>query len=268
MYLVDYHIHTKYSVDSKADPVQVCESAIKNGLAEIAVTDHADMLASRSYKEDIDEEAWYQTMRWLKAQYEGRLKIRIGIELGQPQSNPAEAKSFLDKFPMDFVLGSIHNLDDDLDIYYLDFTKADYHKVYLRYLSELKELALNYSFDVMSHITYPSRYIYQQLGVKVDTMAYWMQYEELFKILIAKGRGIELNMSGIARGLGETMPDLNLLKFYQECGGEIITIGSDAHVPEQVGTTAKQAIELLKKAGFDYLTVYEEHQPKFISIFE
>lgn len=266
MYLTDYHIHTKYSFDSEAQPDDICEAAIRLGLKEIALTDHMDIFSDKPYGYILDCPSWYDALYKLKEKYAGRLDIAVGIELGQPQANKNEALEFLEKYPLDFIIGSVHNMENDIDAYDMDFTKVDYHEVMRNYVHWLIELAKNYDFDVMGHITYPSRYVYIQTGQRVDFTEYYDEYSELFRCLIERGKGIELNLSGIARGLDETMPDMGLLKMYRNAGGEIITIGSDAHIPEHVGIVSKTGCEMLYEAGFEYINTFHERKIKSIKL--
>ena len=266
MFLTDDHLHTHFSFDSKADPEEVCLAAIRRGLSEITLTDHMDIYSNKPYSEILDCEAWYQCMQELKGKYKGKLLVHTGIELGQPQINPEQARNFLNKYSLDFIIGSIHNIEDDLDIYYCDYTKIDCSKFYAHYIEWLLELARHYDFDIRGHITYPSRYIYEQTKKQPDMKEFYEQFRELFKLLIQKGRGIELNLSGIARKSGSPMPEADLLALYRECGGEIITVGSDAHVAEQAGSISRLGQEMLKSAGFKYMTWFEERKPHFETI--
>ncbi|MPN15026.1 hypothetical protein SDC9_162355 [bioreactor metagenome] len=88
----------------------------------------------------------------------------------------------------------------------------------------------------------------------------------MFKILREKGRGIELNTSGMRQKLGEPMPPVSLLKLYRDCGGEIVTVGSDAHRSCDVGKGIPQGYDMLKEAGFSYVTIYKQRKPEFIRL--
>lgn len=266
MFLTDDHLHTSFSPDGRAKASEVCEAALKRGLSELTVTDHMDIYSDRPYTESIDCPKWFDKMQEIREYYGQRLLVHIGIELGQPQCNPGEAKAFLDKYPLDFIIGSVHNMENDIDVYYYDFHKVDYREVYARYLRWLKDMAEDFDFDIMGHVTYPSRYIFNQTGIVVDAMEFREQFEELFKLLIQKGRGIELNLSGLARGQGGIMPDEGLLRLYRACGGELITLGSDSHVADQVGSVAAQGQEILKALGFKYFNYFEERKPKFVKL--
>ena len=266
MFLTDNHLHTNFSFDGEAEPEAVCLAAIGQGLSEIALTDHMDIFSDKPYTYILDCDRWYATMKELQEKYRNVLRIHLGIELGQPQCNPKEARDFLAKYPLDFIIGSVHNMENDIDVFEYDFKTLDYRQVYANYVQWLKTLAIGYDFDIMGHVTYPSRYIYIQTGIKVDVMAYREQFADVFKILIESGRGIELNLSGLARGQGGTMPEDDLLRLYRACGGEIITLGSDAHVADQVGSVAARGQELLKAAGFKYFTYFEGRKPQFVKL--
>lgn len=263
MFLTDDHLHTRFSFDSQADPDEVCTRAMERGLSEIAITDHMDIYSDKPYGAVLDCEPWYACMQELKEKYKGRLLVHVGIELGQPQINPAQARAFVEKYPVDFMLGSIHNIENDLDIYYCDYKNMDCHEFYVHYIDWLIEMARDYDFDICGHVTYPSRYIFQQTGQQPDTKALTEEFRALFRLLIEKGRGIELNLSGIARGNGSPMPDDYLLALYRECGGEIITIGSDAHVAGQAGSISKLGQEMLRASGFKYVAWFEQRRPHF-----
>lgn len=266
MYLIDYHMHSKYSFDCETQVEDICETAIKRGIREIAITDHMDIFSDKPYGYILNCEECYEALWKVKEQYQGKLKVLVGAELGQPQANPGEARAFLARYPLDFVIGSVHNMENDVDAYDLDYHQVDYHEVMRNYVQWLITMAEGFDFDVMGHVTYPSRYVYEQIGQRVDFSEYYDQYEVLFRMLIESGRGIELNMSGIARGLDETMPTIDLLRMYRNLGGEIVTVGSDAHVAEHVGITSRQGMEMLAQVGFRYVSTFENRRLKNIRI--
>jgi histidinol-phosphatase (PHP family) len=135
MYLADYHTHSRYSFDGSEELDTMCQHAIAAGLSEIAVTDHMDIYTGFGYGRMIDYDVtcgrpWIMQVRELYAEleqvrdrYAGRLKVKLGTELGQPQVNMAAARKFLADYPLDFVIGSVHNMEHDLDVYYYDFEK-------------------------------------------------------------------------------------------------------------------------------------------------
>lgn len=280
MYLADYHMHSKYSFDGSEELEVMCEQAIRRGLSEIAVTDHMDIYTGLPYGElmnyDVpggekvymDVAGLYGELEEVRDRYAGRLKVKVGAELGQPRVNPEAAGAFLADYGerLDFIIGSIHNMEQDLDVYYYDFEKIDVARMYDHYVDWLLELAENGDFDVMGHLTYPLRYMFERNRMRLDLNPYEEKFRLLFKLLTENGRGIELNVSGLFRPMKDTMPPMPLLKLYRECGGEIITIGSDAHKAEYIGLFQKEAREIIQESGFRYVTVFTRRKPEFIKI--
>ncbi|MEG0085280.1 MAG: histidinol-phosphatase HisJ family protein [Niameybacter sp.] len=266
MYLADYHMHSKYSFDGHEDICDLCEEAIRKGLQEIAITDHYDMFQDKKYRRRLDVDQLYTDITKAKELYAGRLIVRAGIEVGQPQASKEEYRDFLEKTNLDFIIGSVHNLEDTLDVGEYDFSKIEMSQLYGRYLDALIELATHYEFDVIGHITYPMRYAYGQLGIYPNMNLYREHIESLYKIVIKRGKGIEVNASGFFQAIGRSMPDLDLVKFYKACGGEIITVGCDGHYLKHIGCAVKQGLEVVKEAGFEYITTFEQRKPVFKKI--
>lgn len=263
MYLVDYHMHSKYSFDGYEDIRAMCEQAIAKGLKEIAITDHYDFFQDIKYARDLEYTNIQHDIEVARELYKGKLLIRKGVELGQPHKDLEKSKNFLKQHDLDFVIGSIHNLEDALDIGEYDFRLKDIEKLYSDYLEALIEMTLTSDFDVMGHLTYPMRYVYEQLRIYPNMNQFKEPIQNVYRLLIERGRGIEINASGFFQSLGRPMPDLDLLKLYKQCGGEIITIGCDAHHLSHIGCAVEIGLEVVKSAGFDYITTYDHRKPQF-----
>lgn len=278
MYLVDYHTHSKYSFDGCEELDDMCRQAMAAGLSEIAITDHMDIYSGLGYGKMMNYdvpggelfvmkvEELYGQLAHVRDRYAGRLKVILGTELGQPQVNPEAARAFLAAYPLDFVIGSVHNMEKDLDVYYYDFDQVDGASLFDHYLDWLLQMARTCDFDVAGHITYPLRYLYERKGERISLAPFEEKLRILFRLLIENGRGIELNLSGMSKSMQETLPPFSALCLYRACGGEIITVGSDAHVLGQIGSFAHEAHKMLQEAGFRYQTVFEKRRPSFIPL--
>lgn len=266
MFRADYHIHTEFSFDSEANIDDICLTAIDRNLSEIAITDHLDFFSEKPYDHILDVKSCYEAIANARDKYGEKLAILFGAELGQPQRNPQSTINFYNDFKPDFVIGSIHNMDNDEDIYDYDWSHLDHYDFYHKYLAWELDLAKNYDFDVLGHLTYPLRCMFEANGKTFDLRPFTDSFRELFKTIIEKGKGIECNTSGLLQKLGEPLPRLEILKLYKECGGEIITVGSDAHLPDKVGLTIPQGYELIREAGFKYISTYRARKVSFIPI--
>lgn len=263
MFFADYHTHSINSPDGSETVMDLCARAVELGMDELAITDHIDVVTNPCYRMTLDTDQIHRDMAEAKAAFEGRLKLVRGAELGQPQADDKFTKRYCESYEHDFLIGSIHNLPGDSDIFFYDYTKVDHDQVYSDYLTELQVLADRYDFDVMGHLTYPLRYMYQQTGKTVELSRYEERFRILFASLISTGRGIEINTSGLRQPIGQLLPPLYLARLFRQCGGEIVTVGSDAHTCDDLSKGVKEGYEMLREAGFRYVAAFDHRKPTF-----
>lgn len=264
----DSHMHTRFSTDSKAKIQDMIESALRKGLESVCITDHVDNdypfhedTGEKAFQVDLD--AYFPELeRWQDA-YAGKIRIRKGIELGlQPHLSETYQK-LVSQYPFDFVIGSVHVVHG-MDPYYGEIfegrTDEDvYRETFAATLENLDAIS---TFDVLGHLDYVVRYGKRQ----AEGYSYKKYAEEIDAILqkvIAMGKGIELNTAGWKYGLSFCHPHPEILCRYKELGGEIITIGSDAHKPEHVAYDFKKAAQILDTCGFKYYTEFQNRKPIF-----
>ncbi|MBE6618457.1 MAG: histidinol-phosphatase HisJ family protein [Ruminococcaceae bacterium] len=263
--MYDYHMHSCVSFDSEATPEEMVRAAESAGLSEICFTDHYDF-------NDLTGEAAYPfTIENYRIAYEklrsDKIKIRRGVEFGLTPKNQAELSRLLGSYSFDFVIGSIHYVHGS-DPYYPEFwsglDSAD--KAFEKYLLHILDCVSAHSdFDVLGHLNYVCRYVsrsphgldkkYLNYGDFSDIC------DEIFKALIKKGKGLEINTSGYD-DYGEFIPSIAFIKRFRELGGEIITVGSDAHFPSRVGERITEATEIAKDI-FGYVCTFENRKPIF-----
>ena len=261
----DFHMHTDSSPDGHASAFDMCCSAIEKGIKHIALTDHLDFpdYETDDYANRVIR-SWDE-MTSVLPRVEGKLIVSRGIELGSPLLMPEVTDEVLNTHPYDFVLASLHQLGRNPDFYFVDFTKVDIIRTIDEYFTGLYNIVEWGRFSSLSHLTYPFRYIPKELAP--NDYSRWMdQIDEIFKLLIDKNLSMEINTSGLRKAIGVTSPDMPLIKRYKELGGQMITIGSDAHYAQDVGADIDTAIEMAKTVGFKYAAVYKELKPTMISL--
>jgi len=268
MYLADYHTHTScFSPDGRSTVDELCQSAVQTGLRELCITDHYDVNGWNGEPYDFSEDEYYETLSEARERYGGELLLLIGREIGQATQNRELAERISSDPRLDFVIGSLHNLAGYDDFYFLDYPDIERCRTLTElYLSELRELILLGGFDVLGHLGYPLRYIRGRAGLDFDYSGYLTEISGLYRLLISSGKGIEVNTSGLRQAFGQTMPSFDLIELYRQCGGEIITIGSDAHAAQDVGAGIAEGQEMLRAAGFEYFTVYRGRKPSFVKL--
>ena len=190
------------------------------------------------------------------------LTIRKGVELGQAILRPQAAENILAEPDIDFVLGSMHDSPQGIDYYWMEYTSvAQCRKLIEEYLEALLELSRTDYFDSLAHMTYPLRYMRDRGGIPVDFRCCDDLVQEILKTLVERGKALELNTSGYQNPGHEPLPPEYIVKRYRELGGELITIGTDAHEPNNIAAGLEQGMELLRRCGFRYLTGYEKRKP-------
>ncbi len=273
MITADYHTHCHFSTDSKADPESMAEAAMAKGLTHLCLTDHMDLNYPGTTPEQplfvYDPEAYFQTLLPLKERCNNKLFLGLGAEFGLRPGRDDLCKDMyrlLNQYPFDFVLGSLHLLEDEDPFYPAYWETRTKKQVLDRYFNDLLTCIREFDgYDALGHLDYIIRYVPAAYSAKdYDTAEYKEILDEILRLLIQKDKALEINTKGLISGLSCFHPKLELVKRYLELGGELLTIGSDAHAPEFIATEYKKTEELLTSLGVRGYYAYEARKPKFI----
>ena len=263
----DFHMHTSFSTDAQISPEQMIQGAITKGMHTICITDHMDIDFSNNPNEFTFDTAKYVTvLRLLQEKYKELIDVRIGVETGlQPHLRTA-LHHYVNQYPFDFVIGSVHLIQGE-DPYSggLFKDKTDEEAYRLAFEETLKNVQENSDFDVLGHLDYVVRYGKHQ-SESYSCYKYADCIDEILKKLISNGKGLEINTAGLKYGLRFAHPHAEILKRYKELGGEIITIGSDAHQPKHIAYDFSKAGEVLLQCGFKYYAIFKERKVIFESV--
>ena len=257
----DCHNHSNCSPDGSDSVGEMRQRAQELGLWAHTLTDHCECQNFPDRYRPRVEQAWKAMEQVPQG---GGCRFYRGIELGQPNQDPASAQEALSGRNYDFVIGSIHNIRGYEDFFFLDYSKVEpefIDQLLTTYWEEEQEVIAWGNFDSLGHLTYPLRYIEGDHGIPVDLSKHREAIDGIFRALIQKGKALEVNTSGLRQKIGRTLPDLPLLRRYRELGGELVTLGSDAHSTGDLGKGIDEGMELLEEAGFRYFAVYEQHAP-------
>ena len=282
--LADYHVHTDYSDDSTYPMEDVVTDAIEKGFDEVCFTDHVDYGVKRDWDDplgvvyraggpgeperiafaNVDYPRYVAQIDELQARYEGRIRIKLGLEFGMQAHTIPQYQRLFSSYPFDFIILSIHEVGDK-ELWTQDFqrglTQQEYNERY--YEAKLELVRTYHDYSVLGHLDLITRY--DLAGVypfeKVRPII-----EEILKVVIADGKGIEVNTSSHRYGLSDSTPSEDILRLYHELGGEVITIGSDSHAPEHLGAYLAEAQDQLRSLGYRYTCTYEGMKPTFVRL--
>lgn len=263
MYICDGHTHTYFSFDAEDSPDRMCAAAIKAGVDEIGITDHYDIdgIIEEIYPGYKADEAKIEIMQ-ASEKYRSKLKVTYGIEIGQPHIYPHEARAFLNKYDFEYVIASLHNLRNVPDFAMFKYDMMNEKQIGIlfdRMLDELCEMVQFDGISTVAHMTYMHRYL-RLADRDLDFSKHLDKIRCFFRIIIEKGIALELNLSTLKK-IGITMPAAEIMRIYHDLGGELVTVGSDAHKTENVGACIREGYRLLDGIGFKYVTTFRNKKP-------
>lgn len=257
----DCHMHTRFSSDSDAPLEEMAERALKLGMKRICVTDHYDMEYPGG-EFSLDTASYLKELEALGERYAGRLEIRRGVELGLQPHLGQSIRAYIRTHPFDYVIGSVH-LVGGLDPYDRDQYPGSDRELYREYFAcTLENIRSVTGFQALGHLDYVVRYGHGR-EKEYSYRAYADVIDEILRELICRGIALEVNSGGLKYGLGFPNPHPDVLKRYRELGGELVTVGSDAHRPEHVGYGFSQVREILLDCGFQYFAEFFGRKPVF-----
>lgn len=258
--MFDYHMHSRVSFDGQSDALDMALAAKERGLKEICFTDHIDR------EINVEKEIMVFDQQDYRDTYENLevpgLKIRKGVEYGIKVGCKEQAREDLKRYDFDFILGSVHFVKE-VDVYLEPYWEGkNLQEAYREFMEETLACVQEHdNFDVLGHLTF----ICKGRGNPYKELLYYKDHreivDEILRELARKGKGMEINTSGVDR-CGGFLPTADFFRRFKELGGEIVTIGSDSHNVERVGQYSWEACEIMKEI-FGYVCTFEKRQPIF-----
>jgi len=260
--LIDLHMHTDYSTDAACpqSPMDKVRACLQKGFRIIGLTDHVDYYYRKKPSENRDVEACLRDAWAAKQAFAGQIEVLAGLEIGEIHADPA-ADEFIRSHAFDMVIGSLHTMPNDLDIYFHDYERLDCDAFLKEYFSELLKMTKHGGFDVLAHIDYPLR-VMQHGDYYPSFDQYMDRVEQVLRDCITHGYALELNGAGLAGWQKKVGPPQTVLYEYKRLGGERISIGSDSHTLDTIGRGITDCIRNAMDAGFHDVTVFRARRPE------
>ncbi|GHU63094.1 phosphatase [Clostridia bacterium] len=270
--MVDQHLHTcfSYDADSGNTPGKVIVRAVELGLEGIAITDHLDPLWPDDEFPSIIDLAGYEKALTEAEETAARtapgFHFAKGIELGLMPVPEALAicGETVTGFPYDFVIASVHSSPEspiDMEPFLTGRSIREINEEYYSLLFE--SLKVYKDYDVLGHLNAIDRYTD---GYAPESV-YLPLADEVLRLAVSDGKGIEINTSSFRYGIGDRgTPSQAILNRFRELGGEIVTLGSDAHRVSDIGAGLSEGAAMLRAAGFTRYAVFKNRKPTFVKI--
>lgn len=267
----DYHVHSYFSGDSTAPMEDHIKTAIQKGLSRICFTEHMDYNYPQPLSEPpvqfiLNTDSYLYELLMLRDKYRSQIEVYFGVELGLQSSVLKENLIYSRSYDFDFIIGSSHICNGKDPYYPSFFENRSEEEAYREYFTGILEnIKIFHNFDVCGHLDYVVRY-----GPNRDNNYSYDKYKDIIDPilihLIENEKGLEVNTAGLSKGLKDVHPCTDILKRYRELGGEIVTIGSDAHSPDTLCSNFNKAAEILTTCGFKYYCVFANRIAEYLKI--
>lgn len=285
--ILDLHTHTMYSYDAEHQPVSAhVQTALQKHVDVLGFTEHVDFFRRESLQQSdfsagtVDFEGYcreiepfrrgrvipsnltaqQKEIEACREMYGTKITLRAGIEMGQPHVAPELADKLLKTYHFDYVIGSVHQLSNDMDMYFLRYDVIYPDDFWKAYFEQMRHMLSYGNFHILGHIDYPLRVM--KLPHNRPSLRGYMDYvDEVLRKILDQGIALESNTKGMFGWQKEPGPEMFVLQRYRELGGELITVGSDSHAPETIARGISEALERIRQAGFRYITDFADGTP-------
>lgn len=257
----DYHVHSEFSGDSDQNLEQLIQYAIKIGLQEIAITDHAEYGVENLPESFILPFSKYvKRIQEIQEKYQKEIKIRLGVEVGMYEKFTSYFQEQINAYPFDFIIGSNHSIEGQDIAFSSIFMGKEKQEVQEIYFETLwNNIQKFHDFSVVGHLDFVTRYggnKFRGLNLREN----WDRIQSILSYLIQNEKGIEINTSGFRYGEERFYPLPEIVKEYRRLGGEIITLGSDAHSKKFLTQDFKKVEDFLHSINYPYLASFEKRK--------
>ncbi len=261
---VDYHLHTKRCGHASGEMQEFIDRALSLGLDEIGFSDHLPLLnrIDRTLSMSWDEFPYYLSDVAKVQERNKNIKIKLGIEVDFIPRYQDELANIIENYKFDYVLGSVHfldgwGIDDRRDIF--NYENYDINDLYQRYFAQLRLAAESGLFDILAHPDLIKKYNFKPDYSLTET------YERTAAAIAAADIAIEVNSAGLRKPVKEIYPSQEFLNICTRAGVPV-TIGSDAHCPQDVGRDFQLLSDSLAEAGYDKIATYSQRKRTMRSI--
>ncbi len=260
--LVDLHVHTAHSIDATGTPEEYAAEARARGVETLAFVEHVDFeptdpgYGAYSYERAVEDVA--------RARATGTDAL-LAVEIDFQDRFRDEVQRFLDGKAFDMVMGSVHYVFGELMMNDGLFARHGRRKAQEEYFRSVLSMVGTGLFDVVGHLDLVKRYSTRHCG-PFEEEAWRGAIGEILREVLSRGMAIEVNSSGLRQAPRSSFPSSATVKLYRSLGGELVTVGSDAHAPGDLARGVDEVLNVLDRAGFRRMTVFRGRRPEAVPV--
>jgi len=263
--LIDYHIHTNLCGHAEGEMEEYVKSAVSKKVDEIGFSDHFPLfhVAAPDLSMSFDDLPIYiNKVTDLRRAYRNKIRIKLGIEVEYTAEIEKQTRELLKEYSFDYIIGSTHFVGKwvfDHPDHKDEWKKRDVCQVYEEYFAQLCRMVDSGLFDIVGHADLVKKFGYKPKQ-KLTAL-----YEKLAGLVRKRDMCLEVNTSGLHRPVKEIYPAEELLEICFKKGIPV-TLGSDAHTPEDVARDFDKAMALIRSVGYRKIAVFSARKRSLVSL--
>ena len=260
-FAIDYQVHSTFSHDGRASIIDQCRRAVELGLDEIGFSEHKDFDPADPVVDYFQYDKYRERIESARSTFAGALAIKMGVEIDYQKWFEIRIADYLSKHEFDFVIGSVHYVDRAMLMTQQYLNGRTVEQAYGVYFDALIDSVESGFFDILGHMEYANRRGIPACG-PYNSSPYREQVERLFKAMITRNVALEINTAGLRQGAGSTYPCVEHVALYAQLGGKLLSIGSDAHHPDDLADSYAAAASLAIDCGLTEVAVWRNRKPE------
>lgn len=267
----DSHLHSAFSTDGVSEMEELVRAGIAQGFSCMIFTEHKDIgMPKEEGEEDydfsaLDTDAYFRRGRELREKYAGQIKIGLGVEAGMLAERMPVIDAFVRSAGFDEIIASQHLILGH-DCYWTKYyAHLSPQEAAHRWIGDIyRNLSAMPEYDILAHPDYLLRYAGQEEDRRYAL--YSDSYAPVLRMLAENGKALEVNIGSLRRGGCITGFYQDILRHYRDLGGELVSIGTDAHSAEGYGTGFEMAEEMLRICGFRFYAYFVNRAPETVKL--
>ncbi len=251
----DSHMHTSLCRHALGEPEAYAARALEQGLQGIIFTCHSPMPQGfwpRVRMSDAQFDHYVAMVERCRNSFAGELEVRLGMESDYFPGFEDWIAKLHQRAAFHYCLGSVHWQGPEYGAMFDTKDERAFRKAYWQNLAASAETGL---FDSLAHPDLIKNY-------RPDGWRFEESEADITAALdriAVTGVAMELNTSGAHKMFPEMNPGPRMLRMMRRRNIPVV-IGSDSHVAHRVGENFIAALEMLRAAGYESVSLFENRQ--------
>jgi histidinol-phosphatase (PHP family) len=244
--------------DGSGEPVDYARVALERGLDEIGCSEHAP-LGDRDTDWTLklaDLDIYVGLVEAAQFKYPA-LSIKLGLEVDFIPGREDWIRELAAMHPWDYFLGSVHFIGDwPVDRSANDWKDQDVNERWRQYFDLWSQAARSRLFDSLAHPDLPKKFNHRPT----------VNFTEIYRGALRDVEcAIEVSTAGLRKPCREIYPSEDFLRLTRQLDIPI-TLGSDAHIPQDTGADFNKAVALARRCGYDKICRFTQRHRELVPL--